>query len=569
MDLSSLIDLGKDLLKKPKFEKILGELSAEQINEELSSLTSELKNLDEKAEASLSGIGVENDETQEDKKLTREERRLNRQNRRQQRKEDREKKREELKRKKKELEQKIIPRFRAYTIRGRIFDSQTAEPLKGVKVRVGIDETQLTGERVNQVDLGVKTPKELDKVLQSDVKIAANFQPYIPVSVLIPDDQNTTTNKEGYYEFYILALVIGVEDENNLGEKRELKSLLELGLIFTKSGYLPTTTTIITLDNKVKRDIRTIGMLNIDKAAEKSKDEVNNAIYLAGSAANNLFLGAVEKIIVARKKSVQKVTNLLTTKLIPLLISILIAFGISKLSQKNQAKCPTPDQLKDAIKKRNKAVKQINQLFTAVIINTGLAAVFLVLANSLKGLRLSIDGLPFPMAVGTPPAKDFGGLIASIRYNLIARLQRIDDLLEELEDQNETLNKQVLIALAFLTAGLIVAKSLLKTSDELITKCAKDQIDSGEITLDELRDELKQLGEEEEEESPLKDNINGFILSVEEEKQQVGTLQRRFAVAKNKAGITLLKGEPSFSSTDKVLIDELAFYIKSNNLKAT
>ena len=48
----------------------------------------------------------------------------------------------------------------------------------------------------------------------------------------------------------------------------------------------------------------------------------------------------------------------------------------------------------------------------------------------------------------------------------------------------------------------------------------------------------------------------------------VGQLKRRRAVAKNKQGVIQLKGEPSFSSSDQILIDELAFYITSNNLKA-
>ena len=65
-------------------------------------------------------------------------------------------------------------------------------------------------------------------------------------------------------------------------------------------------------------------------------------------------------------------------------------------------------------------------------------------------------------------------------------------------------------------------------------------------------------------------DVNGFFLSVEtDDKNQVGTLKRRFAVGKNAQGITLLKGEPSFSSNDQILIDELVFYIQQNDLKAT
>ena len=51
-------------------------------------------------------------------------------------------------------------------------------------------------------------------------------------------------------------------------------------------------------------------------------------------------------------------------------------------------------------------------------------------------------------------------------------------------------------------------------------------------------------------------------------KTEVGTIVKRQAVAKDSKGIIILKGEPSFSASDQILIDELAFYITSNNLKA-
>ena len=48
----------------------------------------------------------------------------------------------------------------------------------------------------------------------------------------------------------------------------------------------------------------------------------------------------------------------------------------------------------------------------------------------------------------------------------------------------------------------------------------------------------------------------------------VGGLKKRRAVARNKDGVIMLQGEPSFSSNDQILIDELIFYIQQNNLKA-
>jgi len=46
------------------------------------------------------------------------------------------------------------------------------------------------------------------------------------------------------------------------------------------------------------------------------------------------------------------------------------------------------------------------------------------------------------------------------------------------------------------------------------------------------------------------------------------SLKRRRAIARNKSGVVMLKGEFSFSSIDQILIDELVFYIQQNDLKA-
>lgn len=48
----------------------------------------------------------------------------------------------------------------------------------------------------------------------------------------------------------------------------------------------------------------------------------------------------------------------------------------------------------------------------------------------------------------------------------------------------------------------------------------------------------------------------------------INGLKRRRAIARNKSGVIMLQGEPSFSSNDQILIDELVFYIQQNDLKA-
>ena len=198
-----------------------------------------------------------------------------------------------------------------------------------------------------------------------------------------------------------------------------------------------------------------------------------------------------------------------------------------------------------------------------------LAGAFFALSNVLKGVRLSLDSLSVPQSIGTFPAKDFGGLIFSQPYSFTAKLQRLDDLLEKLEDQNKSLNRATLTSLIFLIAGIVTVIVLLKEIDKMTQECAEEN-GINDLELTAINQELLDLAEDEAEDgNPLIKNVNGFELSVEtDNKNPVGTLKRRFAVAKDTRGITLLKGEPSFSSSDQILIDELIFYIQQNNLKA-
>ena len=117
-------------------------------------------------------------------------------------------------------------------------------------------------------------------------------------------------------------------------------------------------------------------------------------------------------------------------------------------------------------------------------------------------------------------------------------------------------------------AGIITVLLLLKTIDNMSQECAEELgLEVEQLAFDqELLDLTIEQGLDG---NPAINELNGFILSVETDDQNpVGTLKRRRAIAKDNRGITLLKGELSFSSNDQILLDELIFYIQQNNLKA-
>ena len=334
---------------------------------------------------------------------------------------------------------------------------------------------------------------------------------------------------------------------------------------FADKKYMQGTFFMLNGDRTVKTELGIKSVLSLDDASkilsQAYKDEIDNA----QATINNIALDQVEWVLSQRKIAINKMSNTIKSKLIPLVIGLLLAFGITKITDANRKTCPTPGELDNVIRRRNRTTRQLNQIYKTIIVNTAIAGAFIALSQVLKGVRLSLDALPFPQAIGVPPSPA-GGLIFAQPYSTTAKLQRLNELLEELSKSNKDLNKAILTNLIFVIAGSISVVLLLKAIDQMTKECAEDS----NLELEAINQELLDLAEEEAEDgNPIVGNVNGFILSVEtDNKNPVGTLKRRFAVAKDTRGITLLKGEPSFSSSDQILIDELVFYIQQNNLKA-
>ena len=442
-----------------------------------------------------------------------------------------------------------IPILQEYTITGRLQDKNTNTPMQGAKVTLGVNTDVLIDKNTSTNPLGVN-----ENLIPKNTPVNLNDLVFIPVP-----GQSDRTDKQGNFSIKVKVPII---PENQ-------KTPLVFGLLYSKSGYLPETQAIINGDKTIKTSLPLSSMVNISESAKTISQGFSDSIDLAQSAVGALAMGIFDRIISAKKFSIGKIVDVIKTKLIPLVITLLLSFGISKLSQKNRKTCPSPDALRDVIRTRNRVVRQLNQMFKMIVINSALAFAFRSLAQILKGVRLAMDGLSIPQAIGVIPAKDFGGLIAAAPYSMTAKLQHINDELEKLEEKSEGISKATLVSLVFVIAGTATVILLLKSIDQMTQECAEEN-GVTDLELTAINQELLDLSEEEAEDgNPIIGNVNGFIFSVETDNANpVGTLKRRFAVAKDSRGITLLRGEPSFSSSDQILIDELVFYIQQNDLKA-
>ena len=439
-----------------------------------------------------------------------------------------------------------IPRLETYTITGRIFDQQTGNVLKGVKVQLGVN-TGLPPE----TNLAIPVNKNLISNLPS---IDFNDLVYIPIPTF-----NTQTDDKGEFSLEIRVPII----------PQNQRTPLNLGVLYSKSKFLPTGAPILNGDKTIKTNLSASSLVNINKAAESISQEFNDKIDEAQSLVAAIGLTVFEKLISARKLSISKIVDAIKSKLIPLAITLLLGFGISKLSQANRKTCPTPEELAEIIRRRNRMVRQLNQMYAVIVANTAIAFAFFSLAKALKGVRLSLDALPAPQAIGIFPAKDFGGLIFSQPYSFTAKLQDINDQLEKLEEQFQGMNRSTLVSLVFLIAGTITCILLLQGIDKMAQECAQEN-GATPLEFTAINQELLDLSAEQEEDgNPIISNLNGFTMAVVTDDQNpVGSLKRRYAIAKNSQGVVQLKGEPSFSASDQVLIDELVFYIQQNDLKA-
>ena len=402
----------------------------------------------------------------------------------------------------KEQANQYIPELKQFNIKGRIYDKKESIPLQGVKIEVVIGD---------------------------------------PVYLKLSEPgYSTSTLEDGTFEINVKLPILPIDQ----------KVLLQPKFLYTKDGYLPGTQEILTLDREAKTDLNLYPLLNLETAGKEELAALINTANKKIKEVNVIALNIPEKIVVARRKAIMNLVSIIQTRLFPLALSLLLAFGITKLTQKNQKICPTRNLLLSNIAKRNRIVKQLNQIFVSIALNTALATALTLIVNQFRAGRIQIASLPIPTPL----------------YPITAAFQQIDDILKELEEQNKELNKQILIALIFLVASLIIILLLLKGIDQLTQECAKEE----DIDLEPISQELTALTNEASEEGIVSvNNINGFTLEVQTiDQNAVGKLKRRQAVGKNSQGIVLVKGDPSFSSSDQILINELAFYIQSNNLKA-
>jgi hypothetical protein len=281
------------------------------------------------------------------------------------------------------------------------------------------------------------------------------------------------------------------------------------------------------------------------------KDSTKNDITKAGQFKEEDIKSLVKVNTTFESIQQKKLNNLLVdiqTRLLPYVITLISKFGVTNLEKvinEQQIYIKTcPVGLLDIVNKKNKLVKQLNNIYKTIDAVTKALGIISGFLTVIEAASILIPLIPLP----SPPA-------VPILY---------EKLLEQIKKYNR-ISVTTLVVLNIIKSNLLITIKYLGFLDTLILDCSKE-LGVDNLVFEQLNEDLLKI--ELQTPNPTISQINGFIMGVETE-NTTNTLKRKRAFAKNSQGVVLLLGEWSYSSIEQILIDELAYYIQVNDLKAT
>ena len=316
-----------------------------------------------------------------------------------------------------------------------------------------------------------------------------------------------------------------------------------------------------TLSKKFKNQ-GALGIITLKDAKADLRQAIDEEIPFTDSQMK-LMKASKMNVEVAKQQAMNRVIAQIKTVLIPQVLTLIAAFGISKAKDfigkefsSMNATCPANlEELNAIIRRKNKLTKALNNIMkflkTVRVVVAAIAGVVTVLDIVLKVIKPVY--FVFPVAgFGAP---DFSRPIKFIIENI-----------DKIAAKFGVITLSTLLVITILIQELQRVLNYLSLLDTLVEGCAIE----GQLPQEQLSSDLLEATQEQSGQlSPVVTNVNGFEMSViSVDNVTVEGLKRRKAIARNKAGVIMLEGEPSFSSNDQILIDELVYYIETNDLKA-
>ena len=371
------------------------------------------------------------------------------------------------------------------------------------------------------------------------------------VSILLPLPGSKLTTKTNSFGKFKIKATFPINKDTEVVTLRP-------PILVTAGGYIPKKLNPYALDQTIRTNLGTTQLQSTQGLTDEAKNKI-----AALKAQTIAIIRKLKPRKISLKILIKKFIKILKEQIIPYALKLIQPFLIGKLIdiltnklslEDAQGPCPAPEEVEKAKIKRNRIVRQLNSIYK--IVNTALVVVGILggLSAVIKVAAGIIRSIPLPTAV--PPGVGFP-------TSVILNFQKLIDKLLVYAEKVFTFSIGISAALLVLSQLLLSFLKLLGILDQQLLRCSVDDAE-----LEDLAFNLEDLASEEvtNEDNNL---VNGFTLKVIPVKDgTVGSISKRRAIAIDSRGVTVLKGDKSFSASEQVLKDELAFYIRSNNLKA-
>ena len=242
----------------------------------------------------------------------------------------------------------------------------------------------------------------------------------------------------------------------------------------------------------------------------------------------------------------------------------------TNLLSKFANQCPTKEELNSIAKTRNNLLRSVNNFQKILNRLKTIPPRLRRGINSAKRVIRLLKRSRTKLAIGRRPSfsrNDLGGLFSTKTAGytttqadrLALTRKKLEDLEDDLSSVNELINN--------FDPGINSVRSILEGVNDNITECARQLKEEDEKELNDLLNQIRPLGlsdierEESEEYTYRSSNGKDYNLVIIEDNSIESVIPRRLAVAKDNIGVIVLRGQPSFSSDTKVLLDELKFRI--------
>lgn len=319
-------------------------------------------------------------------------------------------------------------------------------------------------------------------------------------------------------------------------------------------------------------DLGIVNLIRVQANTAKeiaSMQTVDSAAILANAPSSEKITGTDKLSQLLESRAVDLKTILVTA-----IVAKVSEFGISNIKEIIEGKvdldklprlCPTEAKLKEVIALRNRYANQLNTFYNNLT----------RLSTTLTGTNKIAQAISTTLAVTAAARKAANialGFLPVVPGAAPSAINVLKDLEESISPKLNNLLKGLGVltsTVAFVSGIILTIIELLKILDQLILLCAQD---TG-VPFSEINNELTALNNNitkdlQNSTSNIDNTYKGFKFEIILDTKSNIKYPKRYAVGKDKFGVTLLRGESSFTPNTEVLINELKFIIDRDNLSA-